>query len=58
MLTIIALGSVCLAVTFFNVPFEKLDWYFLVLEYVNGSDVRALIQRAGQVEQLLFLQGY
>lgn len=34
---------------------EHGDWHFLVLEYVNGSDVRALIQRAGRVEQLLLV---
>ncbi len=30
---------------------EHGDWYFLVLEYVDGSDVRNLIERAGKVDQ-------
>ena len=30
---------------------EHGDWYFLVLEYVDGSDVRDLIHRAGKVDQ-------
>lgn len=30
---------------------EHGDWYFLVLEYVDGSDVRDLIARTGKVDQ-------
>ncbi len=30
---------------------EHGDWYFLVLEYVDGSDVRDLIMRTGKVDQ-------
>ena len=45
MLTIITLGGVCLGLTFLNLPFEKLDWYFLLLFcFTIGIGSRVTIQ--------------
>ena len=45
MLTILTLGCACLALTVLDVPFQKLDWYFLILfGFTIGIGSRVTIQ--------------